>query len=1063
MKFGAATHSDQHGPNHSTRSSVRVRSNLAPKPSKLLSLCLLLFFSTGSALALDPSHLLSQYGHTAWRIHDGYFGGAVVSIAQTADGYLWIGTENGLFRFDGVRFVPFTQLTGQKEPAFITSLLAARDGSLWIATGHGLSHWLNSKLINLSVPPAVQSIVEDENGVIWFIHDSLPGMTTPRGHLCRVIGVDTRCYGAADGIPDMRYNRLATDTRGNVWIAGSSALVRWNPASSSSTVYTTKAMQSPSHEGQPGIIGLAANPDGSMWVGMGFRGPGGGLQQLVGEVWKPFRMPELDGTSLVVCALLFDREGSLWIGTCDQGIYRVHGSTVEHSGSAEGLTSDTGIFKFYEDREGNLWVATAQGLDLFRDKRVATFSSREGLGTPEVDGVMAARDGTVWISGAESLDALRKDGVTSIRRGKGLPGSQVTSLFEDHTGQLWVGIDNKLYVYKDGTFGSINKNDGSPTGMVVGIAEDIENNIWIETLRNSARILLRIHDFKVQEEFPAPQMPAARRVVADPKSGIWLGLLDGNLARVRNGQAEIFHFQGSAKADRMRPIEDVEQMTITPDGAVLGATGFGLIGWKNGNQRILNARNGLPCDGVHAALTDSAGNLWVYAQCGLVEIAAKDVQEWWENSDIAVQPSLVLDVFDGAQANRASFPGAARSVDGRLWFSNGYGLQMIDPAHLAMKSAPPVHVEEIIADRKQYSPQEGLRIPPRTRDLEIDYTALSLAVPQKVRFRYKLEGRDNDWQDPGTRRQAFYTDLRPRKYTFRVIACGSDGVWNEAGASLAFSVAPAWYQTIWFLALCILAGIVVVWSAYRLRVRQVAKALSARFDERLAERTRIARELHDTLLQSFHGALFRFQALRNMLPRRPEEASEALDGAILRAEQAIGESRDAIKDLRSESAAQADLAELLTATCKELTTAHGKNGDAPAFRVVVEGEPRNLAPILQEEIYRIAREVLRNAFQHASARNVEAEIRYGDQVFRLRIRDDGKGIDPQVLKEGNRPGHWGMPGIRERAQRIGAQLDFWSEAGAGTEVQINVPSATAYETSHKGWRFALFRSAKSNE
>ena len=375
MKFGAATHSDQHGPNHSTRSSVRVRSNLAPKPSKLLSLCILLFFSAGSALALDPSRLVSQYGYTAWRIQDGYFDGQLTSLAQTVDGYLWIGTVNGLFRFDGVRFVPLTQLTGQEMPAFITSLLAARDGSLWIGTDHGLSHWLNSKLINLSTPPNVESIVEDENGVIWFIYDSLPGMPTARKRLCQVIGVDSRCYGAADGIPDMRYSRLATDTRGNVWLAGFSALVRWNPASSSSTVYTTKALQSPSHEGQPGIVALAANTDGSIWAGMGFRGPDGGLQQLVNGVWKPFRTLKLDGTSLIIMQLLFDREGSLWLGTNSQGIYRMHGQSVEHFGAAGGLTSDEASH-FFEDREGNLWLATTQGLDLFRDKRVATFSSR---------------------------------------------------------------------------------------------------------------------------------------------------------------------------------------------------------------------------------------------------------------------------------------------------------------------------------------------------------------------------------------------------------------------------------------------------------------------------------------------------------------------------------------------------------------------------------------------------------------------------------------------------------------------------------------------------------------
>ena len=594
--------------------------------------------------------------------------------------------------------------------------------------------------------------------------------------------------------------------------------------------------------------------------------------------------------------------------------------------------------------------------------------------------------------------------------------------------------------------------------MVVGITEDIENDIWIETLLNSVRSLLRIHNFKVQEEFPAPQMPAARRVLADPKGGIWLGLLDGDLARVRNGQAEIFHFQGSGKADRTRPVEDVEQMTITPDGAVLGATGFGLIGWKNGKQRILNARNGFPCDSVHAALTDQAGNLWVYSQCGLVEIAAKEVQEWWEKSDTIARPRLVLDVFDGAQAGRASFPGAARSVDGRLWFANTAALQMIDPVHLAVNAAsPPVHVEEIIADRKQYSPQEGLRIPPRTRDLEIDYTALSFAVPQKVRFRYKLEGQDTQWQDPGTRRQAFYTDLRPGTYTFRVIACNSDGVWNEAGASWGFSVDPAWYQTIWFWLSCAAAFFVLLWALYQLRVGQLARQFDIELEARVSERTRIARDLHDTLLQSFHGVLFRFQGARNMLPNRPEEAMQTLDGAIMRTEQAIAEGRDAVKDLRFESATQKTLVELLAAEGQELEASHRAEGDSPVFSLIVEGERQTLSPDLCQDVYRMARELLRNAFRLAHAHRIETEVRYDDGLLRVRIRDDGIGIDPKVLEEGGRAGHFGLPGVRERAQPIGAQLDFWSEAGAGTEVQLTIPAAATNEASNNRTGFKLLR------
>jgi len=338
-----------------------------------------------------------------------------------------------------------------------------------------------------------------------------------------------------------------------------------------------------------------------------------------------------------------------------------------------------------------------------------------------------------------------------------------------------------------------------------------------------------------------------------------------------------------------------------------------------------------------------------------------------------------------------------------------------------------------------------LKLPPGTANLQIGYTATSLTIPDRVRFRYKLEGQDKDWRDAGTRREATYDNLGPGDYKFRVIAANNDGVWNETGAVLEFSVLPAWYQTFWFYSACAAALVVALWAFHQLRLRQVERQFHKALEARVDERTRIARELHDTLLQSLHGLLFRFQGARNMLPRRPEEATEALDGAIARTEQAIAESQDAIRDLRPD--AQSDLEELMRAVGKELESSANDNPARPTFEVIVEGERKALSPTLQTEVYRIACEILRNAFRHAGARRIEAEIRYADEQLRVRIRDDGKGIDPEVLKKGRRQGHWGLPGVKERAQQIGAQLDFWSEAGAGTEVQLSIPAAIAYKNS----------------
>ena len=336
-------------------------------------------------------------------------------------------------------------------------------------------------------------------------------------------------------------------------------------------------------------------------------------------------------------------------------------------------------------------------------------------------------------------------------------------------------------------------------------------------------------------------------------------------------------------------------------------------------------------------------------------------------------------------------------------------------------------------------------------------------APQKVRFRYKLEGHDTEWQEPGTRRQAFYDDLRPGKYKFRVIACNNDGVWNEAGAILGFRIAPAWYQTIWFRASCVGGFVLLLWTLYKLRLQQLRRQFNITMETRVDERTRIARELHDTLLQSFQGLLLRFQTVDEMLPARPMDAKKVIVAALERAAQAISEGRDAITHIRATALASHDLAKSIAALMTNLNEelAEGNRGSV-TFRMLVEGAPRTVRPALQGEIYRIARESLGNAIRHAQARHIETEITYGESL-RLRFRDDGKGIDPSVVEYGGRPGHWGLPGIRERARQIGAQLEVWSELGAGTEVELSIPGSIAYEVFPTRARFRIFRKRKMEQ
>jgi signal transduction histidine kinase len=396
-----------------------------------------------------------------------------------------------------------------------------------------------------------------------------------------------------------------------------------------------------------------------------------------------------------------------------------------------------------------------------------------------------------------------------------------------------------------------------------------------------------------------------------------------------------------------------------------------------------------------------------------------------------------------------------------LWFLPGDGVSVIDPRHLSTnKIPPPVHIEQMLADGKKYEVARGLRLPPLVRNLAFDFVALSLVAPEKNRYRFKLEGWDSDWREAVNEFRIEYSNLPPRQYRFRVIASNNSGVWNETGDTLEFSIAPAYYQTAWFGAACMAAFLTMLWGLYRFRSYQVQREFNAQLDGRVDERLRVARDLHDTLLQSFQASLIQMQAARNMFARRPEKAVQSLDDAITMAAGAVAEGRSAIQDLRAQPVGGGDLANLLTAAGQELARSEEAQGNPPVFRLTVEGERRDLEPLLQDEVYRIARELLRNAVRHAQAGRIEAEIRYESRQLRVHVRDDGKGIDPEVLKAGGRAGHWGLPGMQERADRFGGKLEFWSEAGAGTEAVLTVPAAAAYGASNGG-SFSFLRRKKA--
>jgi len=991
--------------------------------------------------ALDPGKRITQYQHRMWRVQDGFLPNSPTWISQAEDGYLWVGSRGmEALRFDGVRFVPWSAPAVVGHPQVFSA--DARSGGFWISGRQGVTHVKGERVLShFDLGGPVMQMREDASGTLWAAIIRYDGVGEP---LCKVTDEAAHCFGKAAGIDFHAAYSLLPDKEGGFWIGTDTALVHWK--SGQSETYEVKALRS--NAGQAGILALVPDSDGSLWVGIGASGPGLGLEKFTRGEFEPVVTRNFDGRKVNVSQLLMDRDQNLWIATGGQGLYRIHGENVDHFGMADGLSSDT-LYGFYEDREGTLWVATANGLDSFSNRNVTTFTHSAGLYSDYVFSVLAARDGNVWAGENGALDSIRNGVVSSVRVGHGLPGHQVTSMLEDRKGRLWVGVDDELYLYEDHRFRRLPEPNHRPLGMVVGLTEDSVGNVWAECASNP-RKLVRIRDFRVQKEFLSPQVPGAHSIAADPRGGIWLFTMDGNLALFRNGVVQTF----SLKTSGALPL----QVEAEQDGSVLAAAAFaGLFGVHHGRIQRLTMKNGLPCDGAFAFIRDKRKNLWLEAPCGYLSISDSEMQRWWAHPDAIVRYQS-FDASDGALTGQIPFNAASIAPDGRLWFATGF-LQGIDPERLYLNSVPPpVQIEQIVSDQRTFTTDlersAPVRLPPLVRDLEVDYTALSLIAPSKVLFRYKLDGLDRDWRDAGNRRAAFYTNLPPGNYRFHVIACNNDGVWNDAGTLLDFSIAPAYYQTVWFRTVCALLLVFLLWMLHRLRLRQVEQQFNVALDARVDERTRIARDLHDTLLQSFQGLLLRFQAASNLLPAHPSEAKERVDSAIEQGSAAIAEGREAVYELRSTGPGTTDLPQAIRNFAQEQLTQLTPETH-PDCRVQVEGVAIPLNPIVRDEIFRIVVEALRNAVRHAEAKQIEVEIEYEEQQLRVRVCDDGKGIDQAIAMKAHSLGHWGLRGMEERAKLVGGRLEIRSKSGSGTEVVLTVPGGSAYATPRNAKRPAF--------
>lgn len=1001
--------------------------------------CIACLVST-ACYALDPSSHLTQYAHTSWRVQDGALRGPPSALAQSLDGYLWIGTLGGVYRYDGVTLAlaGFSEGNQMRSPR-VLSLLAARDGSLWIGTGSDLEHWSSNQLTHYPETLGfISGIAESPPGSIWFTRDLSGDLT---GAMCRVDGEHSHCFGKSANVSIVSSGLygLPHDKNGKLWFGNELKIFQWDPT----TARVISTLDIPSAGGEQGVSSLQVDSSGRLLIGSQQTGHRTGLMIHDGKTMVPLEAAGVDVANLSVTALLWDREGTLWIGTDNGGLYRVAHGKAEHYHSPDGLSGES-VNALFEDSEGDIWVATAGGLDRFRDLKVISYSSREGLSGDAVNAVVARRDGSVWLSNFHSLDAIKDGAVSSIRAGAGLPGSQVSALFEDHASALWVGIDSGLFVYDGVNFTEVLTSAGKKTGTIRSISEDRAGTLW--AMSDGGR-LRAFKNKKAEREITdgGAGFAITPAMTPDAKQGIWLVAQNQDFVHVTDTEVSRVEFHRAPHS------ANVYSMITLDDGSVLAGSAVGVDAARDGRVQTLGMANGLPCPHVWSLIQNTDSSLWLYTECGVVVIEKEEWDRWWANSSQRVQVT-VIDALEGAQAANAFFTStSARSTDGRLWFVNSGVAQSIMPSVLRRPSTfAPIQIGQVVADQRVFPASTAVDVPAKPRSVQIDYTAPSFATPSKTRFRYRLIGHDPDWVDAGTRRQAFYTDLSPGQFQFEVMASNSEGQWSDRSAILQIAVAPTFYQTKWFWAGCVLAMSVVAWLLYLMRLRQLAARISMRIEARLAERERIARDLHDTLLQGVQGLLFSFHAgIQRISSSEPTRLM--LEEALTRADGLISEGREQVMGLRRESSETQSLEDRLLALLSRYEPAA-----AAKVRISCEGQARPLQPVASEQLVRIAGEAIQNAVTHAVASHIDVEVAYGDTELLLSIRDDGIGFDPALFNLQPKPGHFGLLGMTERAVALGAELQIITGTVEGTRVQVKVSSNRIYEVRHPAKIWARF-------
>jgi ligand-binding sensor domain-containing protein/signal transduction histidine kinase len=982
--------------------------------------------SVGPAYAIDPNRAMSQYLHDRWGPERGFPRGPVYAIAQTPDGYLWIGTEAGLVRFDGLNFQLVQDSSSPTPITAVLGLAADNEGNLWV---------------RLQGP----TMLRYRNGVF---EDAMLKL----------------------GMPYSNITTMARTNQGNLLVG------RLEEGSIQYKGGRFEVLGAASPLARSPVISMAQTPAGDLWMGT----RDAGLFRADGKQTTAISKGLPDTK---INSLLPEGDRNLWVGT-DNGLVRWNGTELTSVGIPAALNNFQAL-AMARDRDGNIWVGTdSRGLLRFNAHGVSSLDpGHRGTGEA-VTALFEDREGSLWIGSAGSLERLRDSAFVTYSLAEGLPADGSNPVFVDAEKRVWFPpLGGGLWWLKDGQHGRVD-NAELERDVVYSIVGG-KDELWLGRQHGGlTRLRPQGNSFKLDTWTQADGLAQdSVYSVYQARGGIvWAGTLSGGVSSFENGK-----FKNYTTANGLAS-NTVSSILEGADETMWFATPNGLSAFAKDRWQTYTARDGLPSDNLNSLLEDSTGVLWVGTVSGIAfrgprgfltpRGAPPSLREpilgmaedrfgslWVSTSnhvlrvkrDKLLQGTLVdgdvreygladgLRGLEGVKRHRS----VVADPLGRIWFSMNRGISVVDPERLKSNSIPVmVQVQTVAADGTSISLQGAVRIPADPKRIVFGLAGLSLSVPERVRFRYSLDGFDHGWSEPTTAHEAAYTNLGPGAYRFRVIASNPDGVWNNQETVLGFSIAPLFWQTWWFRVIGVVLFGLAVLALYRLRLQQLTSRLNVRFEERLAERTRIAQELHDTLLQGFLSASMQLHVAADYVPE-DSPAKKPLGRIIQLMGQVIEEGRTALKGLRSSHSASVSLEQAFSEIKNELAIE-----DEIEFRVIVDGLPQPLHPILRDEVYRIGREALVNAFRHSRAKAIEVELDYTTRYFRFLVRDNGCGIAPDVVESG-REGHWGLPGMRERAESIGGQFHVWSSAAAGTEVVLSVPGSVAFQhespARRRGW------------